>query len=251
MRPPIRILLINPVGTDYMLASMRELIDQADLPGVEVDVEDLAEGVPPTAFLPLPNVSYNQILSAAMGAEVRGYDAVVVSCAADPAVAVAKTITRIPVTGPMEAALHTAAALGGRLGVITAKLAPGPNEHQPATVNWLRELIQNYGMWHRFAGVRSVHPEHPLGTEAEELLRHDPAALRAAIQSGMAKAVADPGVKLAIELIEQDEATSIAFACTQWGGLLGPVREAVDVPVIDPVIDTIRYAALLATIGKP
>jgi Asp/Glu/hydantoin racemase len=248
---PIRVLLINPVGTDYMLASLRELIGRSGLAGIDVDVEYLAEGVPPTAFLPLPNVSYNQILTAAAGAGARGYDAVVVSCAADPAVAVAKTISPIPVTGPMEAALHTAAALGGRLGVVTAKLAPGPNEHQPSTVNWLRELIQNYGMWHRFAGVRSVHPEHPVGDEAEDMLRDDPAGLRAAIQRGMAEAVAGPGVKLAIELVEEDDATAISFACTQWGGLLGPVRDAVDVPVIDPVVDTIRYAALLATIGRP
>jgi Asp/Glu/hydantoin racemase len=248
---PIRVLLINPVGTDYMLDSLRELVGRADLPGVEVDVEYLAEGVPPTAFLPLPNVSYNQILTAAAEAGPRGYDAAVVSCAADPGVAIAKTISTIPVTGPMEAALHTAAALGGRLGVVTAKLAPGPNEHQPSTVNWLRELIQSYGMWHRFAGVRSVHPEHPVGGEAEEMLRDDPAALRAAIQRGMAEAVAGPGVKLAIELVEEDDATAVAFACTQWGGLLEPAREALDVPVIDPIIDTIRYAALLATIGRP
>lgn len=147
----IRVLMINPVGTGYMVASLVELLDRSTLPGIEVDVEYLANGVPPTAFLPLPTISHNQILHAAATAHERGYDAVVVACAADPAVTVAKSVSRIPVTGPMEAAFHTAAALGGRLGVVTAKLEPGPREHQPTTVNWLRELIQQYGMWHRFA----------------------------------------------------------------------------------------------------
>lgn len=246
----IRILMINPVGTSYMVASLIEILERSQLPGIEVDVECLANGVPPTAFLPLPTVSHNQILQATATAHERGYDAVVVACAADPAVTVAKTVSRIPVTGPMEAAFHTAAALGGRLGVVTAKLQPGPQEHQPSTVNWLRELIQQYGMWHRFAGVRSTHPEHPVGDEAEELLRCDPARLRESIQRGMAAAAAGPGLDLARQLVEFDDATAVSFACTQWAGLLEPVRRALDVPVIDPVVDTIRYAALLATIGR-
>lgn len=246
-----RILLVNPTGTDYLLEPLRELLDRSTLPGIVVDVEYLADGVPSTAFLPLPSLSYNQLLRAAAGAADRGYDAVVIACAADPAVAVAKTISSVPVTGPMEAALHTAAGLGGRLGVVTAKLQPGPAEHQPTTVNWLRELVQHYGMWHRFAGVRSVHPAHPVGDEAEAMLRDDPARLRALIEDGMAAAAAGPGLDLARELVAAEDATAISFACTQWGGLLEPLRRALAVPVLDPIVDTVRYAALLATVGRP
>lgn len=245
-----RVLFISPKGPDHLDRPTADVLSRACLPGIEAEVATLGDTVPPTAFLPLPSVSMNQLLSRIVQAEADGYDAVAVSCAADPGVAVAKTLVGIPVTGPLEAALHTAAGLGGRLGIVTAKLKPSPLEHQPSTVNWLRDLVQAYGMTHRIAGIRSVHPEHPVGGEAERLLTEDPESLMDQVARGMQAAADGPGLASARELVETEDATVLFFACTQWGGMLSRVRAELPVPVLDPVIDTVRYAALLAAAGR-
>lgn len=246
-----RIMFITPKGSMADDPPTRRVIESANLPGLTVDVVTLDDTVPPTAFLPLPSVSMNQLLQTVERAEKSGYDAVAVSCAADPGVAVAKTLVSIPVTGPLEAALHTAAGLGGHLGVVTAKLEGSELEHQPTTVNWLRDLVQAYGMNHRIAGIRSVYPKHPVGEEAERLMREDPDRLADLIENGMREAAEGPALAAARELVIEHDATAVFFACTQWGGLLDRVRAELPVPVLDPVVDTIRYAAHLAWAGRP
>ena len=246
-----RIMFITPKGSMSDDVPTRRVIEAATLPGITVDVVTLDDTVPATAFLPLPSVSMNQLLRRVEEAEAGGYDAVAVSCAADPGVAIAKTLVSIPVTGPLEAALHTSAALGGHLGIVTAKLEGSELEHQPTTVNWLRDLVQAYGMGHRIAGVRSVYPQHPAGEEAENLMRDDPDRLTDLIEQGMRRAAEGPGLEAARALVTEGDATAVFFACTQWGGLLDVVRASLPVPVIDPIIDTIRYADLLARVGRP
>lgn len=246
-----RVQLILPVSTDPAHATETAAVERADLPGIRVDVVSLDDSVPETAFLPSPALSTNQLLRRVLEAEAGGYDAAVIACAADPSVAVAKTLVKMPVVGPMEAAVHLASSLGGHLGVVTAKLVGGADEHQPDTVNWLRDLVQGFGMSHRIAGIRSVHPDHPAGDEAERMRREDPAGLSAAISTGMREAAEGPGLACARELVRDCDATSILFACTQWGGLLDGVRAQLPVPVLDPVVDTVRYAALLARAGRP
>lgn len=247
----VRIMFITPKGSLSEDLPTRRVIDRASLPGITVDVVTLDDTVPATAFLPLPSVSMNQLLRRVEEAEQSGYDAVAVSCAADPGVAIAKTLVSIPVTGPFEAAVNTAAGLGGHLGIITAKLEGSELEHQPTTVNWLRDLVQAYGVSHRIAGIRSVYPKHPVGEEAERLMRDEPETLNELIEKGMREAAEGSALDAARALIADHDATALFFACTQWGGLLDNVRAAVPVPVLDPVVDTIRYAAHLAWAGRP
>jgi allantoin racemase len=245
-----RVLVVSPSGTSMHNPTMRAALDRAALPGIEADIVNL-DGVPATAFLPHASVYHDALLSRVLRAADEGYDAVVVSCAADPAVAIARPISRIPIVGPMEAALHTSASLGGRLGIITAKLRPaGEFESQPTTVNWARELIHNYGFTHRIAGIRSVRPAHPDGADMQALLDDDPERLRIILCDGLADAANGEGLGLARDLIEQDDATEIFFACTEWSGLLDAVRTELPVPVLDPLVTAVRYAAMLGLAAK-
>lgn len=52
-------------------------------------------------------------------AERRSYDAVITGCFGDPGVDAARELVSIPVIGPGEACLHTAAMLGGQFSIIT------------------------------------------------------------------------------------------------------------------------------------
>ncbi|GAB3509225.1 aspartate/glutamate racemase family protein [Phytohabitans suffuscus] len=244
-----RLLVINPLGTDYHDAETVELLAGQLPAGVTVTVDSLRDGVPATAFLPLPSTSYNQLIGRVIAAEREGFDAVVIACASDPTLATVKPLVGIPVTAPMEAALHTAAALGGRLGIVAPRMRSGENEKQPQTANWVRELVQQYGMWHRVATIRSAAVTRPPDAEVERLFAEDPEKLRVLVRDGMAAAAAGPGLDHARAAVERDEATVLFFACTTWGGLLGPVRDAVSVRVLDPVVDTVRFAALLAGAG--
>jgi Asp/Glu/hydantoin racemase len=154
------ILLLNPLGSDYQNTEIQSVLAGRTSSDDTVTARSLAPGVTATAFLPLPQNSYSQLIGAVVQAEREGFDAVVINCAADPVVAIAKSLVSIPVTGPMEAALH----------------------------------------------------------EAEHLVR-------------------------------VDEAKTLFFTCTTWGGLQDPVRERLGVRVFDPLIDTARFASLVAAVG--
>lgn len=243
-------LVISPSGTDLHNPTMRSALDNADLPGIEADITHLP-GVPRTTFLPHASRYHDALISRILSAGTEGYDSVVVACAGDPGVAIARPLSSIPVIGPMEAALHTSATLGGHLGIITATLRPaGEFESQPSTVNWARDLIAHYGMTSRIAGIRSVYPDRRAGAEAQRLLDDEPETLRVLLRDALTAAATGAGLDHARDLVQHDDATEIFFACTEWGGLLEEVQAALDVIVLDPVITTVRYAAALGLAAR-
>ncbi len=52
--------------------------------------------------------------------------------------------------------------------------------------------------------------------------------------------ILDAGIIQAQCAATEDRAEVLFFACTLWAGLLGPVAEAVDMPVLDPVVTLLK-----------
>jgi Asp/Glu/hydantoin racemase len=204
-------------------------------------------GVPGTAFLPATSLFMNQLLSAVVQGERDGFDAVVIACCSDPGLEDAKDLVGIPVTAPLEAAVATARGLG-RLGIVAPRIQSGEGENLPQNANWVRRLVHRYdgGSESAFAGVWSARAGHPSAAETARLLAEDQPGLRAAVRREMSASIDGPAGDAAEVAWREHDATVLFFACTLWGGLLGPVRERVPVPVLDPLETPVRYAELLA-----
>jgi Asp/Glu/hydantoin racemase len=133
-----------------------------------------------------------------------GATAILISCAADPALAVARAALPVPVVGAGSAAAAVALGLGGRIGVL------GLNAEPPAPVAAV-------------LGDRLVGSLRPAGVHrTTDLL--EPGAT-------------DRAVDAARELVSAG-AEAILFACTGMTtiGLAGPIRDRLGVPAVDAVL---------------
>jgi allantoin racemase len=240
----LRILFIDPIGTDIYDEHMLQILEPRASPDTELVVRNL-EGVPKTPFLPTPAVSYNQLFQTIIDAEQEGFDGVVIGCCSDPGLRDAKTLVRIPVTAPFEAMAHMAPALG-RLSVIAPLVESGEGENLPSNGNWARNLAIEYGVAERLASVRLAPAEHPSQEEAMRLFREDPDALRRLVLGGMERAVDGPAMEQARKAVHEDEATVLFFGCTFWGGMLEPIARALPVVVLDPLVTPLKYVEALA-----
>jgi allantoin racemase len=161
-------------------------------------------------------------IGAALAAQRDGVNALVIDCMGDPAVNACREVVDIPVLGPGTTSMHIAALLSLRFSVVTVLASVVP-------MIW--NLARIAGLADRMASVRAI--EVPV-LEIEA----DPARLRESLARESELA------------IRQDGAHGIVLGCTGFFGcaeaLSAALRERkLDVPVIDPVPATIRFAAAL------
>ena len=241
-----RVLVINPMGSDLYDRVTLDVVAPAVGHDTDVEVRNLGDSVPASPFLPPAATYHNQLIQAVQDAAADGFDAVAIACTADPALPECKRVSSVPVTGPMEAVSHTAPSLG-YLGIITRRLPAGTGQHLPQDANWIRDLIRRYGMSDNVASIR-VAPvvDHPTPEEVTWLFKESPEQLLERVMDAMSKAAQGPGIEQAELAYADDDARVLFFGCTLWGGLLDPVRKAVPVPVLDPLVTMVRYAEYLA-----
>jgi Asp/Glu/hydantoin racemase len=245
----MRLLIINPLGVDIYDSMTEDIGRRAVAPGTEIVVRSLTgTGVPATIFLPAASLFINQLLVAVEQGEKDGFDAVVIACCSDPGLEDAKDLVSIPVTAPMEAAVATGFGLG-RMAVIAPRIDSGDGENLPQTANWVLRLIHRYGGESAFAGVLSARSGHPSESEVARLLAENVDGLREAVRREMSASIAGPAAAAAESAWRDHDATVLFFACTLWSDLLGPIRERLPIPVLDPLVTPIRYAELLAGAG--
>jgi allantoin racemase len=101
-----------------------------------------------------------------------GADAVLVACSGDPGVSEARSLLRVPVVGPMEAAMGLVLGYGWRFGIVTVA--------DPTWSAHMDQVVHNHGLSARYAG--QVVLETPTarifteGFERPEIVRDDIAA---------------------------------------------------------------------------
>jgi Asp/Glu/hydantoin racemase len=243
--PRARILVVNPVGTDIYDQTTLDVATMAADPSTEIIVRHL-HGVSATPFIPSQELVLGPLLSAVIQGERDGFNAVVIACCSDPGLWDAKSLVRIPVTAPFEAAARTASAFG-RLAVLYPGVCSGADENLPQNGNWARQLARHYGIAELIAGTFPVPVEHPSTEECSRLLASSPAALGELMIARMRAALEGEGVQLARRAVTEAEAEAIFVACTIWAGMTAPLGRAILVPVLDPLATAVRYAALLIT----
>ena len=206
-----KIRIIDPVCNSSWEEETERVYQSFAQPGTQVSVASLDWGVASIESDFDIALAVPDILHQVMMAEREGIDAVIIDCMGDPGLYAARQAVRIPVVGPGQACMHTAACLEHRFAFLSVTTGGIP---------LYKRLAAEYGLADKLACVRSV--DIPVLE-----LQLDPAqsALRIAEE--------------AVKAIEQEGAAVIVPGCTLMTGLIGPVRRALAsagyrVPVLDP-----------------
>jgi allantoin racemase len=227
----LRIRYVNPIGSGALDAYFDEQL--AGSAGADVEVStvhlELGEGEH-GPFLPRQPFYQGVFFETLAEAERQGFDGVVIGCSGDPGLAEARRMLRIPVAAPLDSALHLAAQLGQRVAIL---VADGFSAHI-----LYQDLARQYGLQHLISEIITVPMSYPVGdlSETEHVLDRHRAVL------------GDVALELAQGAIERG-ADAIYAGCTLWTGeMLGPFRERLGVPVIDPAQAAVAMAVAAARV---
>jgi Asp/Glu/hydantoin racemase len=125
------------------------------------------------------------VISEMLELERAGADAVMVACSGDPAVSEARSLLKIPVVGPMEAAMGFVLGYGWKFGIVTV-----------ADATWsahMDQVVHNHGLSARYAGQRTLlTPTAKIfteGFERPEIVRDDISGRALEMVQGGAEAI--------------------------------------------------------------
>lgn len=238
----MRIRFIEPVGSDLHSKRMLSILERHASSGVSVEVRHLE--LPPELagpMLPLEPLYMNELLAAVIQAESEGADAAIIGCCADPALLEAQRFVKIPVIGPLQAAVALAAGRGATVGMLS------PDEHGRRRIaNMTHRLLGAYGLSDAFTSVVFV----PLHVEGEASLVGNTEVTAEIVEEQFRRQLHAVGIKSARDMIERDRVEAIFFGCTLWGGLVWEVADQIDALCIDPVVASLHMAEAQVRISR-
>ena len=186
---------------------------------------------------------YNgDIILAASNAEKEGFDAMVISCAGDPALLSAKKQTRIPVTALGEAQMKVASTYGN-----FSVFSPSTKLHHYSRGGSSWDLARRYGLDGYMVSHRGLGVERP--HDSDDIAMKDPKKWADLIWEMHRKSLETNGPTQAINAAEQDGAKAIVLGCAFWAGWkkeMKKMEKVSGIPVLDPTLTTVKYAIMLA-----
>ncbi len=201
-----RVLVLNPNSNPTVTAGIEEAVAEQQEPDrLRIDCATLESG--PFGIESDQDVAFvkPRVLDHIAGAIGR-YDAFVIACYSDPALAECRERFAKPIAGIHESAVTLAASYGRTFGV----LALG------------RDSIQRHIGYVRELGLQSFHAgERPLNITVDEAA-NDPTTLDKIVETGR-------------ELIDEDGAEIVILGCAGMAKHRAAAQTALGVPVIDPV----------------
>jgi allantoin racemase len=216
----VRVLVINPNTTQAMTDEIGTVARAAAAPGTEIECVSPAAGPRSIdGFADEVLASYHTL---DLVAQTNGrYDAYVIACYGDPALAACREITDVPVVGIAEASFHMASLVAHKFSIVTVL---------PRVKPLLEELVMRNGMEHRCASIRCT----PLTVlEIEEDIERTKRMM----------------VDEARAAIEDDDAEAILLGCAGLGPIDKTMREALGVPVLDGTACAIKLVEGLHAYG--
>jgi allantoin racemase len=215
----MRILWIDPIGTDMFSADMLKILNQAKRDGTAVDVVSLPEDRP-------KHLEYHAYEGLVIGDITRityeaasNYDAIVIGCFYDVGLREAREVSgRAIVTAPCQSATAIATNLGNTFSVLVGRRKWIPK---------MRENVHLYGHGHAMVSML------PLGLGVHEFQAdHD--------------LTCDRLLTVGRKAVEEDGAEVLILGCTAEYGFNQQMQDELGVPVIDAVTAPFKYAELLA-----
>ncbi|MEM6741971.1 MAG: aspartate/glutamate racemase family protein, partial [Pseudomonadota bacterium] len=108
----------GPMGLKEM-RRREELMNGWAFDGTVVSVVDVANGPASIESAYEEMIAIPPTLDLIMDVERQGFDAAIIGCFGDPGLEAARELVTMPVVGPCESAMLTAAGLGHKFGVLT------------------------------------------------------------------------------------------------------------------------------------
>ena len=218
----MRVLWINPVGTSAFDEALGEELERVKRAGTEVEVRSLAEGPTHLEYHAYEAEVVPPLLRMVASAEREGFDAVAIGCFYDTGLRPAREVAqRIAVAAPCESCLHVAATLGHTFSILGVTRKTIPEMH---------DNVVRYGFGSRLASFRV------LGMGVDDF-HVDP-------DLTCSRLVAD-----ARAAVEEDRAEVLILGCTIQYGFHTILQREAGVPVVDPVVATLKYAELLGELA--
>lgn len=237
-----RILILNPWGIDNMDQPALDVAAAYARPDTDFEVRNLGPGAPP---LPWPHAEQkDRAVEVARQAEADGFDGIVIGCSADPFLSDIRGALDIPVTAPVEAAVHTGKGFG-KFGLFARLLSEEYLPLIPTQGNWdfWNGTAQRYGLSPDEYALRRVFvPKHPTPQELHDLTAADPARLRDLTIEAMTEALLTDGVEQARAAIEEDGVKVLYFACAFWSPGIEEIRAEAEKRFGAPVLNTLGNA---------
>lgn len=219
----MRILWINPIGTDVFDAGTLKILDGARHTGTQTDVVSLPADRPKHleyhAYEALVVADIVRLTHQAAGQ----YDAVVIGCFYDVGLREARKVSqRTIVTAPCQSATAIASNLGNTFSVLVGRRKWIPK---------MSENVRQYGHGHRMVSMRPV----DLGVHDFQA-DHDRTCDRLMTEGRKA--------------IQQDGAEVLILGCTAEYGFHEKMQCELGVPVLDAVLASFKYAEFLADLAR-
>jgi allantoin racemase len=215
----MKLLWIDPVGTDAFDLPIAQILEQYRRKGTVIDVVSL----PPDRPKHLEYHSYEGLVIGDIVNVTRkmsaDYDAIVIGCFYDVGLREAREVSRkAVVTAPCQSALMFASQLGNSFSVIVGR------------EKWISKMSENvhlYGLDRHLASMRSV----KMGVHDFQV-DHDLTASRL-MEAGR-------------RAVEEDLAEVLILGCTIEFGFYEKMQQELGVPVIDAVLAPFKMAELMA-----
>ena len=237
-----RILILNPWGIDNMDQSALDVAGKYARPDSDFEVRNLGATAPP---LPWPSADQSgRAVEVTRQAEADGFDGIVIGCSADPFLDDVRAAVDIPVTAPVEAAVHTSRAFG-KFGIFARLLSEEYLPLIPTQGNWdfWNGISQKYGLTPDEYALRRVFvPKHPSPQELHDLTESDPARLCDLTIEAMTEALLTDGVEQARAAIEEEDVKVLYFACAFWSPGIEEIRAQAQETFGAPVLNTLGNA---------
>jgi allantoin racemase len=218
----MRILWINPIGTDMFDADTLRILNETKRADTQVDVVSLPAGRPRhLEYHAYEGLVVGDIVRLAMQAADR-YDALVIGCFYDVGLREAREVSgRAIVTAPCQSATAIASNLGNTFSVLVGRRKWIPK---------MRENVHAYGHGARLVSMRPL----DLGVHDFQVDR-----------DRTCQRLLDEGRKA----VEEDGAEVLILGCTAEYGFHDTMRRELGVPVVDAVVAPFKYAEFLAELA--
>lgn len=235
----MHIRYVNPVANGVLDAYFEEQLANCAGPDVEVTVSHLdLPKTPESPFLPDKPFYHGVLFESVKRAEEDGLDGVVIGCSGDPGLLEARRMMRIPVTAPLESALHLAALLHQRVAIL---VADGFEAHV-----LYRDLARYYGLDHLISEIITVPMSYPDAGRLERLMREEPAEASRLVLERHGAVLTEEALELARAALTRG-AGVIYPGCTFWTGtMLDAFRSELGAPVLDPGASGVLMAVAAA-----
>lgn len=220
----MRLLLINGNTDAAMTARMAALARAGAGAGVTIEGATARFGARYIATRSAAAIAGHAVLDALAHAlaERPAPAAVMLACFGDPGLGALRELSPVPVVGMAEASILTAAALGGRIALLTGGARWVPMLAEYAAALGFRERVV----------VRGIAP-------AGDAIAADPGAALPALAAEARAAVSEDGAEV------------VVLGGAGLAGLAGAIAADVPVPVLDSLDCTVRQAIALARGALP